>query len=112
MVDPVLEDAVNAVGDRTAELRQVLGARAEDDDADRQAEEAVCLAVRFALAMFLPAWVDAGCDYDHRLTDLLTSRLDEALEVVPENTDYHKSIAERRQKLEDYVTGRKTSLIA
>jgi len=109
MIDPVIEDAVHAIRDRVGDLRQALDSG--NEDTQETASEGVCLAVRFAMALFLPAWVEAGCHSDEELTDQLKESVDEALDVLPGNTPYFESVAKRRKQLEEFLTGKKTALV-
>lgn len=111
MIDPVIEDAVNGVNDCVKRLRQALERHGTAGGEVRGAEEAVCLAVRYALALFLPAWVESGCEYDRSLTKRLREYVDAAATALPEDTPYYRSVSERKEELEDFVTGKKKSLV-
>lgn len=104
MIDPMLEDAANALKDRTEELRTVLAAQGEEGEETQLAEESVCLAVRFATALFLPAWVESGYKYDQGLTNCLRAYVKEALDILPEGTQYFKSVKDRQKELENHIT--------
>ena len=107
MIDPVLEDAVNAVNDRADELQAAQDQYGRTSAEAQKIEEAVCLAVRFAVALFLPAWEESGRTYEPNLTHSLQEYIKKALKALPPETQYFHSVEERLQELEDHVTLRK-----
>jgi hypothetical protein len=96
-------DAVNEFRDRVLDLRERHG--------DRDAQEAVCLACRYALALFLPAWLEESGQYDPEVVQTLMESMEAALKLLPPESQYYESVHGRQKELQDFLSGKRHQLV-